>query len=267
MNDQYKAVSIGVFPACNIVLTQRNNQQQQLQIVGVGKHEQNTLYTLTYNNTGLFVCLFVCCHNSRIKKLNISDEKEKNRKVDALQWCLDVLQQHPTKLHAIDVGGTAEQSMADLWQMPAFSLFRQKFTKNSNHPFGQWIQQQQQAPLHQLRNICVRVDSDGEFDQLLQLLDGLSSPAQNRHFFGVRFDRSIDKNSFAMKLWRLLLLLRKKEPALDTLCLVLKIPVTPAMFDVLANQMHPNVTSFCLEADGFVIFCFRIHYTRLFHVK
>ena len=62
MNDQYKAVSIGVFPACNIVLTQRyiqQQQQQQLQIVGVGKHEQITLYTFTYNNTGLFVRLLL----------------------------------------------------------------------------------------------------------------------------------------------------------------------------------------------------------------
>ena len=176
-----------------------------------------------------------------------------------------MLQQHPTKLHAIDVGGTAEQSIANLWHMPMFSLFRENFTNNSkHHPFGQWIYKQ--APLHQLRNICVQVDNDREFDQLLQLLDGLS-PAHNRHFFGVRFDRSIETNSFAMKLWRLLLLLCEKAPALDTLCLVLHMRVAPEMLNVLANQMHPNVATFCVEANGFVIFCFRIQYTRRFHVK
>ena len=169
-----------------------------------------------------------------------------------------MLQQHPTKLHAIDVGGTAEQSIANLWHMPMFSLFRENFTNNSkHHPFGQWIYKQ--APLHQLRNICVQVDNDREFDQLLQLLDGLS-PAHNRHFFGVRFDRSIDKNSFVDKLHQLLLLLSEKAPALDTLCLMLHMAdVAPEMLNLLACHMHSNVTSFCLQRNGFVIFCFRIH--------
>ena len=174
-------------------------------------------------------------------------------------------QQHPgpTKLRAIDVGGTAEQSIADLWQMPTFPLFSEKLATNKHHPFGQWIQQQQQAPLQQLRNICVKVNSDKAFDALLQLLDGLS-PAHNRHFFGVRFHYNIDKNSFAGKLHHLLLLLRKKAPALDTLCLVLHIDVPPEMLHALARHMHPNVTSFCLEADGFVIFCSRIHFIIIY---
>ena len=179
-------------------------------------------------------------------------------------WCLDVLQQHPTKLHAIDVGGTAEQSVAHLWEMPTFRLFSDTFTATKHHPFGQWIHKQ--APQHLLRNICVRVNNDKEFDEMMQLLHKLP-PANNRRFMGVQFDLNIDMNSFADKLHQLLLLLRKKAPALDTLCFVLHLFVSPAMFDVLATHMHPNVTSFCLETIGFVIFRFRIHYTLPFHVK
>ena len=176
-------------------------------------------------------------------------------------------QQHPdqTKLRAIDVGGTAEQSMADLWQMPTFPLFSEKFATNKHHPFGQWIYKQ--APRHLLRNICVRVNNDKEVDQLLQLLPKLPT-ANNRGFFGGVFVYSIDDmNSFANKLHQLLLLLREKAPALDTLCLLLQMPVSLETLHVLASHMHPNVTSFGLHAYGFVIFCFRIHYNRLFHVK
>ena len=156
-----------------------------------------------------------------------------------------MLQQHPTKLHAIDVGGTAEQSIPDLLFMPVFPLFSNTFT-NKHHPFGQWFYKQ--APQHLLRNICVKVDNDTEFHQLLQLLAGLS-PVDNRHFFGVRFQDSIDINSFANNLKQLLLLLHE-APALDTLCLMTLTRVTPAMLDVLARHMHPNVTSFCLHANG-----------------
>ena len=219
----------------------------------------------THSHTTTLVCLFVCCcHYSHIKKLNISDEEEKNANVNALQWCLDVLQQHPTKLHAIDVGGTAEQTIPDLWEMPAFPLFSEKFTCNKHHPFGQWFHKQ--APLQLLRNICVRVHNDKEFDEMLQLLHKLP-PANNRGFFGVQFVSSIDMNSFADKLQQMLFLLRKKAPALDTLCLVLHVHATPAIFNLLASHLHPNVTAFCLQSHGFVIFCFRIHYNRLFHVK
>ena len=225
----------------------------------------------SHSHTTTLVCSFVCCcHNSRINKSNISDEDEKNRNVDALQWCLDVLQQqqqqHPdqTKLHAIDVGGTAEQSVPYLLQMPMFPLFSDKLATTKLNQFGQWFWHQ--APRQQLRNICVQVRSHKEFDEMLQLLHKLP-PANNRRFFGVQFNRSIDMDSFADKLQQLLLLLRKKAPALDTLCLVLHLEVSPEMFDVSARHMHPTVTSFCLQTIGFVIFCFRIHYTRLFHVK
>ena len=171
-------------------------------------------------------------------------------------------QQHTdqTKLRAIDVGGTAEQSMADLWEMPVFPLFRDNLTTNKHHPFGQWFWQQ--APQHLLRNICVNVDNDREFDQLLQLLHKLPS-AQNRRFFGVQFDGSIKSNSFAGKLQPLMSLLREKAPALDTLCLVLKMCAAPEMLNVLANQMHPNVATFCVEGNGLIRYACLFMFTYL----
>ena len=144
-------------------------------------------------------------------------------------------------LQAIDIGSSSAMAAYELGDFTAFSG---PFVKDNKHPFGPWFRQHAQSDL--LRNICVKVHSDNECEQLRQLLSTLP-PAQHRHCFAAEFRENID--GFTNKIHDVLTLLRQKSPSLETLSLDLLLRVSPALFMVIATELHPNVTSFCLRTE------------------
>ena len=169
-----------------------------------------------------------------------------------LGWLLDVLCQRPHLMRAIHIGhcdaiGDRLLNCQNPWWLPAFDMFDNAFR---DHVVGQWLCRDAQLA-RVLRNICVRIHSDKQCNDLVQLLKTLQ-PSNDRRSFGVRFCYGDDMEATSIEsiLNDVLTLLCAKSPALDTISIMLEMHATPEMFKLLATNLHPTVTSLCVHNYG-----------------
>ena len=136
MNAQYAAVSKRVLPKCEIVLVEIRGREQ-LQIVR-SSINRNVLFTFS---EGAYFCpllyfIMIIIIASDVNLFSYFSGEQTTAAVNALQWCFGALKEYPAQLHAIDVGGPAEQAIADPMHMPSVPLFSGRCGPVQQHPGG-----------------------------------------------------------------------------------------------------------------------------------